>query len=151
MAAITFNWWDDMLKGSWDDTLFMWIILVAFHCVSLSGACLPIGKNCPIIALKHTLDNGESWQFEDIDLLASRRKSHIKAEYSFLFSCFLRVGNKDLPSLLVDMDNGLKISLVFFGGHRPTSDSHLDTLVFVAHLNFEIYNCPSNHLRSYNR
>lgn len=54
---------DDLGKSSGDDTFPFFRVWVSHHSMGLPAACLPIGKNGPVVAVQNIINQRESTLF----------------------------------------------------------------------------------------
>ena len=89
-----------------------WLSLCATHCISLTRACLPIGKNAHIVSIKCTLDS-HFCVLIDIILRTLGSKAGIKLE---LFNYY-----RGIFSLLVFFEFDLEGELVLYWAYLLTA------------------------------
>lgn len=76
---------------------------------------------------------------ENFLLLASRLEGHIETKHSLFLTDILGVDNQDLSPFRLNMDDALVARRLLVSGHGTASHRHLHALVFITHLNLELY------------
>lgn len=104
---LTFNWFNNMFEGSWDNTSLIFNSLATLHGVCFSCTGLTICEDCSVVTFENTFNNGESSLLENILLFAGRLKDEIKAEISFLLPWLFAVSDNDFATVWNNIDNGL--------------------------------------------
>lgn len=133
---LTLDGFNYMLECSWNNTSLGLNGFASFHGVGFTSTGLPICKNCAIVALKNTLNDGKCSLLKYIFLKTSGFEDHIKAKISFFFSSLLVIGDNNLSSVRNDVNYGLVAVLNLIVRHWSTSDGNFDTLILVGHLKF---------------
>mmetsp|Transcript_71446 Transcript_71446/g.198330 ORF Transcript_71446/g.198330 Transcript_71446/m.198330 type:complete len:210 (-) Transcript_71446:9-638(-) len=78
---------DERGRCSWHEALALLGSQIAFHRVRLSGAGLPIGEGCCIVAREDFADEGPQGCSEDFSLGAERREDLVEIERGTLLPC----------------------------------------------------------------
>lgn len=128
-AWSSFNSLVDMFECSGNNSSFFLDFFISFHGMRFACSCLPVGKDCSIISLKDTFNNGKSGLLKNILLKTFRLKDHVKTKYSLLLSYIFHIGDYDFTSLLIYMDNLFVTSFDFIARHGSAPDCHFHTFI----------------------
>lgn len=94
----------DVLEGVGDDALIL-LISQSHHCVRLSTAGLPVGKNRAVIAPNDRLNQGEGCFVVNLPLRRIRSVNSVIGENFFFWPSFLVGTHNHLVCRLVDIAN----------------------------------------------